>query len=187
MLKGFQQRQYNVGMALAHEFPVRSWEVVVDTVGWPPSLPAELYYMARDGTRLGQYSALALDEAVLYRRNRPMVIEERYLGDGWELTDVGAELVADEGTLFFYLMDLGFHYRDVEVGFVLPARQRLEVRVNGVTAGDGVLRRERGDTVRWIYRVTVPYDVLRAGINRLDVSDPGGQGVHLQRLDVTKP
>jgi len=49
MLKGFQERQYNVGMALAHEFPLRSWEAVLDTVGWPPSLPAELYYMAHDG------------------------------------------------------------------------------------------------------------------------------------------
>jgi hypothetical protein len=169
MLKGFQQRQYNVGMALAHEFPRRSWEVVLDTVGWPPSLPAELYYMARDGTRLGQYSAIALDEAVLYRRDRPLSIEERNLGDGWQLTGDGASLVEEWGTLFIYLMDLGFHYHDLEVGFVMPNRQQLEVRVNGVDSTVGVVRRERGNTGRWVYRVPVDYRVLRAGINRLEV------------------
>ena len=181
MLKGFQQRQYNVGMALAHEFPLRSWEVVLDTVGWPPSLPAELYYMARDGTRLGQYSAIALDEAILYRQDRPIVIEDRHLAAGWQLTDSGAELVAEKGTLFIYLMDLGFHYRDIEVGFVMPERQRLEVRVNGVEAADGRFRRERGGTGRWVYRVPISYGDLRAGINRLEVR---GADVHLAALQV---
>ena len=56
-----------------------------------------------------------------------------------------------------------------------------------MAAGDGVIRRERGDTGRWIYRVTVPYEVLRAGINRIEVGDPGGQRVYLHQLDVTEP
>ena len=183
MLKGYQQRRYNVGMALAHEFPLRAWQVVLDTVGWLPSMPAELYYMARDGTHLGQYSAIALDEAIRFRGNRPLVIEERHIGDGWKLTDLGASLEAAEGTLYFYLLDLGFHYRDVEVGFVMPARQRLDVRVNGVQARAGRFRRDRG-TDRWIYRVPVAYHDLRAGINRLEVRGPG---LNLAELQVRVP
>jgi hypothetical protein len=63
----------------------------------------------------------------------------------------------------------------------MPDRKRLEVRVNGAATADGVIRRERGDTGRWIYRVQVPYETLRAGINRLEVS---GADIRLEQLQI---
>ena len=58
----YRSSRINVGMVGAHEFPYRATDALIRSVGWVPSLPAEVFYMARDGTRLGQYSALAHDD-----------------------------------------------------------------------------------------------------------------------------
>ena len=82
-------------------------------------------------------------------------------------------------------MDLGFHYRDVNLDLMLRggaddiaewARDLPAIRVNGES-----LRGQSNAGKRSIrYRVLVPYEVLRPGINRIEVLQSDLQLIELR-------
>ena len=167
----YRTARINVGMDGAHEFPIRAWSVMLETVGWLPSLPAELYHSWRDGTRIGQYSALAHDDPVTWL-DGVITPDERRLTRDWKMNGSTAILESDTGTIFLYLMDLGFHYRDIELDIVFSGTMSEPVRINDQpfvgTLGRTADRKRRS--------ITVPYAVWRPGLNRMTLS---GRGVEL--------
>ena len=95
----YRASRINVGMVGAHEFPARAWDVMFRTVGWLPSMPAELFYVLRDGTRIGQYSSLAHDDPLTWL-DGVIIPDDRRLSSDWRLEDSTAHLEGETGKYF---------------------------------------------------------------------------------------
>jgi hypothetical protein len=192
----YRSQRITLGMVGADEFPEQASAAVLDSLGWLPSLPAELYHVTFSGTRLGQYSALAGDDRLSWL-DGVVVPQSRRLSDDWVLLPDGtARLDSDEGAIYLYLMDLGFKYRNIRLTLVFagsadrqdPTRaggdDPIEVRVNETrlkpTSGPAVGTQA---SRRWRYVLEVPYSVWRPGINRIDVR---GRGAVLRQLRLTR-
>jgi hypothetical protein len=175
----YRSAEINVGMVGSHQFPARASEAVFRSVGWPPSLPAELFYMVNDGTRLGQYSALAGDDPLTWLDGVTLP-DARHLDGAWSVPDAAARLDRSPGTVFLYLMDLGFHYRAITLRLDYSGALSAPPRVNG-TSVVGVMARTAGEGMQ--YSVVVPYALWRPGINRLSIA---GTGITLARITLEK-
>lgn len=192
LANGYRHGKINRGMVGAHEFPLRAWTTIVDAIGWPPSLPAELFHMIRSGTRLGQYTALAHDDRLTWLDGEILPTPSNLGRGDWTIDAEGiASLQSDSGSIFLYLMDLGFHYRDIRVEIVLQvgARDRRiplprlgnAVAINGKAVEGSIVR----DGTRLRFQADVPYAAWRPGINRIDflVSPIKLMRIQLSRID----
>ena len=177
--RAYRSSEINVGMVGAHEFPYRAAESLIRTVGWLPSLPAEMFYALRDGTRIGQYSALAHDDPLTWL-DGVIVPDERRLSSEWELDGLKARLEGESGTVFLYLMDLGFHYYDIELDLDFSGSLSRPIEINAQPF-QGSLKRANG---QWRYSVIVPYDAWRPGMNRMTVA---GREVVLTQIVLRYP
>ena len=78
--------------------------------------------------------------------------DERRLGAGWRLEGPTAHLEAGTGTFFLYLMDLGFHYRDIQLNLDFSGSMSAPLEINGRSFPGDVTKRSE----RWRYSVHVP-------------------------------
>jgi fluoride ion exporter CrcB/FEX len=177
--RAYRASEINVGMVGAHLFPYRAWEAVFRSVGWPPSFPAEVFYMANDGTRLGQYAALANDDPLTWL-DGVVPPDARHLSSNWTVTGPTARLDHSTGTVFLYLMDLGFHYKDIGLRVDFSGALSGPLAINDRSIPGEVVGQSGHDLH---YVATVPYDRWRPGLNRLTMS---GERIELARVTLLK-